>query len=74
MVNMIIVFLIGWIFISSKSQVSPCFSPSSVPAIAVMLKAIFRWASDIWERVLEFPKFAYANERKETITLQKLGS
>ena len=71
MVNMIIVFLIGWIFISSKSQVSPCFSPSSAPAIAVMLKAIFRWASDIWEI---FPKFAYANERKETITLQKLGS
>ena len=34
----------------------------------------FRQASNHWKRVLEAAKLAYANETKESITSQKLGS
>ena len=36
-------------------------------------KVKFRQASNCCKRVLEAPKLAYANKRKESITSQKLG-
>ena len=71
-----------------KSNSSPCFSAACAAAIvhrnhffdlykkdkSSASKVKFRQASTHCKRVLEVAKLAYANETKESITSQKLGS